>query len=81
MTTKVQKWGNSLAVRLPSDIAKKLSLTSGTTVRLVQKGDTVELMAVKKPATYSLHDLVSRITPENSHDEFDWGAPMGKELW
>ena len=31
-------------------------------------------------ATYSLEDLVAAITPENMHDEVDWGPPVGREL-
>ena len=81
MNTKVQKWGNSLAVRLPSDIAKKLSITDGTSVRLSEKNGVVQLSRISKPESYSLKELLSRITPENMHEEVDWGAPVGKEIW
>ncbi len=81
MNTKVQKWGNSLAVRLPSDIAKKLSITDGTSVRLSEKNGVVELSRITKPESYSLKELLARITPENMHAEVDWGAPVGKEIW
>ena len=81
MNTKVQKWGNSLAVRLPSELAKKLSVTDGTSVRLTERNGVVELTRVKKPEAYSLKELLSRITPENMHAETDWGVPVGKEIW
>jgi antitoxin MazE len=83
MTTKVQKWGNSLAVRLPKELADKMDLKSGTAVRFVRKGANVEMqpIAASKPKKYSLEELVAQITPENKHDVFDWGKPMGKEIW
>ena len=83
MTTKVQKWGNSLAVRLPKELADKMDLKSGTAIRFVQKGTNVEMqpIATTKPKKYSLEELVAQITPDNKHDVFDWGEPIGKELW
>jgi antitoxin MazE len=29
----------------------------------------------------SLEELLSQITPENCHQETDWGTPVGKEVW
>ncbi len=82
MTTKIQKWGNSLAVRVPKTLAKHLKLKAGTTVSLVQKARSFEVLAepVKK-GKYTLEELVARITRENRHEEIDWGKPVGKEVW
>jgi antitoxin MazE len=83
MTTKVQKWGNSLAVRLPKELAKSMDFIPGTTVRFVQKGTHVEIQRVSdaKIKKYSLKELVAGITKENKHELYDWGKPMGKEVW
>ncbi len=78
MTTKVQKWGNSLAVRIPKEFS--VGLRSGTTVKMGRKGDTL-LIHVEKKQKYTLKDLVANINSKKLHTEVDWGKPMGKELW
>jgi antitoxin MazE len=54
----------------------------------IGEGDTVEVSVkdgaiIVRPAqtTYTLDELVSKITPRNRHDETDWGKPMGHERW
>ena len=83
MTTKVQKWGNSLAMRLPKELARNFNLKAGSRISFVQKDYTFEVkpeVKVSKPK-YTLEELVAGITPKNRHKEFDWGKPMGKEIW
>lgn len=73
MRTKVQKWGNSLAVRLPKTIAETAGIDQGTELILsVQDGTIVFKPKKKEP---SLQELLSEITSENRHDE----AITGKE--
>ncbi|MEK7480827.1 MAG: AbrB/MazE/SpoVT family DNA-binding domain-containing protein [Patescibacteria group bacterium] len=81
MATKVQKWGNSLAVRLPRDAASKFNLREGTTV-VIQPGDAGLLIKpLLKQKRKSLRELIAAITPENTHEAVDWGKPRGKEIW
>ena len=79
MHTQIGKWGNSLAVRLPGVYAKDLGLTEGMDVEisLVNGG----LMLRPSPKEYSLEELVAQITPENLHEETDWGPAVGRETW
>ena len=79
MTTKIRKWGNSLAVRIPDEFAENLDLKDGSLVKFRQEGDQI-VIAKSKPK-YTLKDLVKNITSKNKHKEFDWGKPMGKEIW
>lgn len=79
MTTKIRKWGNSLAVRIPDEFAENLELKDGSTIRFEQSGDKI-IIAKAKPK-YILEELVKGITKKNRHKEFDWGKPMGKEIW
>ena len=81
MTTKVQKWGNSLAVRLPKELAKSLDLKSGTVVRFVKKGANVEMQPISTVKQYSIEELLKGMTKKNLHSETDWGKPVGKEVW
>jgi antitoxin MazE len=80
-TVKVQvvKWGNSHAVRLPKVVLEKAEMRNGDQLEIrVEKG-RIALEPVR--AKLNLQDLVARITPENLHDEQDWGKPVGREVW
>jgi antitoxin MazE len=80
MKTKIQKWGNSLAVRLPKSVVEQKSLVEGEGVSVAIKDGVITIEQIKKPK-YTLNELVSKITPENRHAEIDWGEPVGKEIW
>jgi antitoxin MazE len=78
--SRIAKWGNSLAVRIPLAIAKQASLAEGDSVKLALdgKGGIVLRSARRR---YELSDLVAQITPRNRHGETDWGPSQGKESW
>ncbi|TDF99450.1 AbrB/MazE/SpoVT family DNA-binding domain-containing protein [Paenibacillus piri] len=74
---KVQKWGNSLGIRIPKTIANKAGLEEGSKIELdVENGNLVI-----KPMSKSLDNLLSQITPENLHTEASTGQPKGREPW
>lgn len=76
---RVTRWGNSLAVRIPRAMAQQVRLEEGAEVEMaVEEGSIV---VRPRPRRYDLDQLVERITPENRHDETDWGEPQGEELW
>ncbi len=80
MSTRVTRWGNSLAIRIPSAYARELHLDEGAEVELsVTEGRLVITPA--PPQAYNLAELVAGITPENRHGETDWGGPVGDESW
>ena len=79
MTTKVKKWGNSLAVRIPDEFAENLDLKDGSVVGFKQTKN--EIIITKTKPKYSLEDMVKGLTKKNRHKEYDWGKPMGKEIW
>ncbi|MEC5425864.1 AbrB/MazE/SpoVT family DNA-binding domain-containing protein [Virgibacillus sp. C22-A2] len=79
VTTKIQKWGNSLAVRIPSNIADEIKITQGSDVELRIENQELKIVPAKKKPT--LEELMAKITPENRHGEIDWGKPEGDELW
>jgi len=83
MTTTIQKWGNSLAMRLPKELTKSFNLKAGSEVVFVYKsnGFEVKTQIKTKVRKYTLEEMVAGITPQNRHKEFDWGKPMGKEIW
>jgi antitoxin MazE len=81
MATKVQKWGNSLAVRIPDDVVKEAGFAPGKEVTVKNVRNTVVIAPVRAKKRPTLEELVARITPENRHEAIDWGKPMGKEIW
>jgi antitoxin MazE len=75
----IAKWGNSLAIRLPSHLARDLELSSGSELELrVEEG---RLIASPRPTRIPLSELVKGIKPSNRHGETDWGEPVGNEVW
>lgn len=79
MRTRISKWGNSLAVRLPKPFAEELGLLEGAEVEIVVRGGQLILTAANRE--YVLEELVDGITKENQHQESDWGRPKGREVW
>ena len=75
--TKLQKWGNSLAVRIPSDIVRQLKLERGSELTVEIKEDVI---LVKPAKENRLEDFLEKITPENLHTEVDWGSREGNEV-
>jgi len=78
MKVKIQKLGDSLAVRIPKSLADKLSLSEGSQVDLSIEGNMLVIRAGKK--RYDLHELVSQITEQNRQKEVDFGKPVGNDL-
>lgn len=78
MKTTVQKWGNSLAVRIPISIAETISIKQGSEIELSVENQVLLLKPTKKKPM--LEDLISKISPENRHSEIDFGEVEGNEL-
>lgn len=80
MQLNVAKWGNSLAVRLPSHIAKGSRLEEGATLEVeVQEDGTLILRPTRK--RIKLSDLLQDLPEREGNAEIDWGAPKGEEAW
>jgi len=80
MTTKVQKWGNSLAIRIPKAFAAQAELSELSTVDLTIVDGQLVLTPVSKP-TFTLEELLEGMTDENMHGEISLGGPVGREIW
>jgi len=80
MKTTAQKWGNSLAIRVPKSVALQVGLKEQDDLEIeVQDGNVVLKPHVRR--VYRLEDLVKQITPKNMHGEIDTGTPVGSEIW
>jgi len=80
MQTKIQKWGNSLALRIPKSFAINANLRQNETVDLSIDKEKIIITLIGKKE-YSLNDLLEGVSENNLHSEFDNGAPVGKEIW
>jgi len=79
MQTKVQKWGNSLALRIPKSFALNMDIKQNEFVDL-SIGDGKLIITPITAKEYSLKELLAGVSEDNLHGEFDTGIPVGKEL-
>jgi antitoxin MazE len=79
MRTKVQKWGNSLAVRIPKAFAEGAALKIATEVEVSLENGTLRFSAVRP--RWQLRALLSKVTTRNRHAEVEVGQPVGRESW
>lgn len=79
MRARVQKWGNSLALRIPKAFAENLQVREDSIVDLVvgEEGLLVKPVVPK----YALADLLAQVTDDNIHGEIGTGKPVGREVW
>ena len=79
MNTKIQQWGNSLALRIPKAFAVEAKLHKGVIVDVSEEGGKIILTPIKKEII-TLKDLLSGVTKKNIHGEISTGRRVGKEI-
>lgn len=79
MKVQIQKWGNSLALRIPKSFALETKIEQGSTVEVALEKGQITVKPVKDEIT--LESLLAEITKENLHTEIDFGKPEGTEVW
>jgi len=79
MRTQVQKWGNSLGLRIPKSFATEVGLNQGSPVELSLTGGRLVVEPIVD-GEETLDDLLAQVTDENLHGEVDFGPPVGKEV-
>lgn len=80
MQTKITKWGNSLALRIPKSFALDANLRQNELVDISIDKEKIIITPIGKKE-YSLDELLEGVSEDNLHGEFDTGAPVGKEIW
>ncbi|HEX6041082.1 AbrB/MazE/SpoVT family DNA-binding domain-containing protein [Longimicrobium sp.] len=79
MRARVQRWGNSLALRIPKSAAEACALESGAEVDLSL--DEGRLIVTPVPPRYTLNELLAGVTDENLHGEMGPQGSVGLEAW
>ena len=80
MNATIQKWGNSLALRIPKTVARDTQLKNGSVVNLAVRKGTVVIEPVKK-TKYRLDELLKGVSKKNIHASVDTGPAVGREVW
>ena len=79
MQTKIQRWGNSLGVRIPRSFAAEARVEAGSSVDISVEEGTLLIRPLRR--RYSLRELLKKVTARNLHGEVGTGAPVGRESW
>jgi antitoxin MazE len=79
MRTTIQRWGNSLAVRIPKPFALQTDLSENSEVDISLEGDRIVVSPAVKE--WKLDDLLAGITTGNAPKEISWGDRVGGEAW
>ena len=80
MQARVQKWGNSLAVRIPKSFASQSHLGQNSIVEMSVENGRIILLPVLEQET-TLAQLLEGVTTENLHSETNTGTAVGQETW
>jgi antitoxin MazE len=80
MQTRIQKWGNSLGLRIPRSFARQAGVEAGSEVDLSVEGSDL-IVRSKHGRRYRLEDLLNRVTARNVNREIDSGGRTGREAW
>jgi antitoxin MazE len=80
MRSRVQKWGNSLAVRIPKSFAEEAGLRTGGEIDVSVDAGRVVVASVA-PRRFTLDDLLKEVRSSNLHREIGTGGPAGLEAW
>lgn len=78
MKARIQRWGNSLAVRLPKSVTEGLGLAEGSTVDVEERDGELVLSPVHR---YRLSELLADVRADQLHEVVSTGSRRGREVW
>ena len=81
MEAKLQKWGNSDGIRIPSNILKSLELKTNDIIELTVQDNQIIIKKSEKSKEISLKERFAKYKGPNLAKDFTWDAPKGKEVW
>jgi antitoxin MazE len=80
LKARIQKWGNSLALRIPKSFASEAGLQRETSIELSLSEGKLIITPLAKPK-FTLKQLLAKVNKENLHHETDTGPATGNEAW
>lgn len=79
MQTTISRWGNSLALRLPSHVTKEARLEEGACVNVEIEEGSIRVTPTRK--RFKLAELIAGHVKPADNAEVEWGEPRGDEVW
>ena len=80
METRIQKWGNSDGIRIPSNILKSLNIKTNDILNIEQDGEKI-IITVPKKKKISVEEKFKEYHGKNIAKEFSWDENIGREIW
>ncbi len=80
MEVKLQKWGNSVGLRIPNSLLKSLNLSMNDKVELKEEDDKI-VITKSQQKRVSLEELFKNYSGGKLENTFEWDEPIGRELW
>jgi len=80
MKSNIQKWGNSLAIRIPKSFADEVHLVQGSPIDITLVDNKLQIVPIKEKQI-TLKQLLNEVTEDNLHKEISTGGPVGREVW
>ena len=81
MIVQFSKWGNSVALRIPSRILRDIGASEGSSAELRVEDGQIIISPHVTPPRYTFEELLAGITKDNLHDEHFVGPAIGTEFW
>jgi len=81
MQVTIQKWGNSQGIRIPKAFLEALGMRENDIVELNRVDDNIVITKVKEKKELTLDDIFKDYDGKSVAEEFNWGSPVGKEVW
>ena len=80
MVSRIQKWGNSLAVRIPKAFADEMKVAEYASIQMMMREGALIITPMEEPK-WSLEELLGGVTEDNIHGEWETGSSLGNESW
>ena len=80
MEVRIQKWGNSAGIRIPSSILKSLKIKTNDVLNIEQQEDKI-VISIPKKRIISLEEKFKNYNGDNLAKDFSWDDSMGREIW
>jgi antitoxin MazE len=77
MQIQVARWGNSLGIRIPKEIAGRAGIAEGSRVEIAMENGQIVLSPARP--RYRLEDLLHGMSRRAMRQAFDWGPYVGRE--
>ena len=81
MQTTIKKWGNSQGIRIPKAFLESLGMKENDNVEIERVDDSIVIKKIITSQKLTLNDIFDGYTENYQPKEFDWGNPVGKEVW